>query len=85
MSSGQGGLLRAFSVAHSSVSVAEAPCGCSCFGVGLAEERSGRPRAGLQAAQEVAGGPRWARSRLAGPLRRLGPGAAQGPVEAVDP
>ena len=34
MSSGQGGLLRALSVAHSSELGAEAPCGCARSGEG---------------------------------------------------
>ena len=53
MSSGQGGLLRALSVAHSSESGAEAPCGCARFGEGPVEKCLGGPRVGLQAAQEA--------------------------------
>ena len=87
MSSGQGGLLRALSVAHSSESGAEAPCGCARFGEGPVEKCLGYPRVGLQAAQ---GAPEhlwlpWAWSRQAGPLRRPGSGAALGAAEAVDP
>ena len=85
MSSGQGGLLRALSVAHSSELGAEAPCGCARFGEGPVEKCLGCPRVGLLAAQEAPEYLWWAWSRQVGPLRRPGSGAALGPVEAVDP
>ena len=53
MSSGQGGLLRAPSVAHSFELGAEALCGCVRFGEGPVEKCLGGPRAGLQVAQEA--------------------------------
>ena len=53
MSSGQGGLLRAPSVAHSFELGAEALCGRVRFGEGPVEKCLGCPRVGLLAAQEV--------------------------------
>ena len=85
MSSGQGGLLRASSEAHSFELGAEALCGRVRFGEGPVEKCLGYPRVGLQAAQGAPEHLWWAWLRLAGPLRRPGSGAALGAAEAVDP
>ena len=85
MSSGQGGLLRALSVAHSSELGAEALCGCVRFGEGPVEKCLGCPRVGLQAAQGAPEHLWWAWSQLAGLLRRPGSGAALAAAEAEDP
>ena len=84
-SSGQGGPLRALSVAHSSVLGAEAPCELARSGEGPVEKCLGYPRAGLQAVQGALERRWWARSRPAGPPQRPGPGAALVAAEAEDP